>query len=467
MAGSDAASAPAAGTTAPAHRFWHNGIRLVPLPAMNRIVVVAAREFVETVKTRAFFFGAIMMPMLILGLVFGMEKFKGLTEHETIPPRRVAVVDATGRVFDALQEQVAAYNAEHAEAPFILEQVNPADLAPAPHAANGASASPQPIINDGPLRRRVESGELYAFILIPAGAIEGDAASTFGRKDNRFEVLRRFDSMLESAVHSVRFAAADPPVDRGYIQKLQRPVPLVALDVVTGEQTAGRNIADVLTPFAFMFLLFSGTFGISQGLLTSLIEEKGSRIIEVLLSAVSPLQLMTGKILGMVAVGALLMGMWSAAGYWTAQSRGMAYLVSTERISYVVLYFVPAFLLYSSILAAFGSACNTLKEAQAMTFPLSLMTVVPMLFWFQLSQNPNSTLAMVLSFIPPITPFVMILRVCADPSIPVWQVAATLALLWISVAFAIWASAKIFRVGVLMYGNPPGLKGLVTWVRQA
>jgi ABC-2 type transport system permease protein len=145
----------------------------------------------------------------------------------------------------------------------------------------------------------------------------------------------------------------------------------------------------------------------------------------------------------------------------------MAYLVSTERLGYVLLYFVPSFLLYASILAAFGSACNTLKEAQAMTFPLSLMTVVPMLFWFQLSQNPNSTLAMVLSFIPPITPFVMILRVCADPSIPIWQVVATLALLWASVVGAIWASAKIFRVGVLMYGNPPGLKGLVRWVRQA
>jgi ABC-2 type transport system permease protein len=313
----------------------------------------------------------------------------------------------------------------------------------------------------------VASGDLYAFVLIPPGAVDGNAAGTFGRKDNRFEVLRQFDSMLENAIHSVRFAAANPPVDRDYIRKLQRPVQLVALDVTTGEQSAGSNIADVITPFAFMFLLFSGTFGISQGLLTSLIEEKGSRIIEVLLSAVSPLQLMTGKILGMVVVGGLLLAMWSAAGYWTAQSRGMAYLVSTERLGYVLLYFVPSFLLYASILAAFGSACNTLKEAQAMTFPLSLMTVVPMLFWFQLSQNPNSTLAMVLSFIPPITPFVMILRVCADPSIPIWQVVATLALLWASVVGAIWASAKIFRVGVLMYGNPPGLKGLVRWVRQA
>ena len=402
---------------------------------MNRVVTVAVREFVETVKTKAFFFSAILMPILVVGMVFGMQRFTNLTEFETIPTRTIAVLDETGAVFAALEAGIEDYNAENPNKPFALDSV---DAAATDIAALG---------------EQVSAGDLYAYVVIPRSAIEGDAGCTLGRKDNRVEVLRLFRNLINDAVEAIRFRNADPPVDLEQIRQLQKPVTLSALDVKTGETSSGSDIAQLLTPFAFLFLLFTGTFGISQGLLTSLIEEKSSRVVEVLLSAISPLQLMTGKILGTVAVGVLLLSVWGSLGYAAAQSRGMAYLVSTERLVYAGLYFVPAFLFFASILAAVGSACNTLKEAQSMTFPLS--------------QNPNSLLAIIFSYVPPATPFVMILRVCADPDIPLWQVVTTLALLWACVAVTIWCAAKIFRVGVLMYGKPPSLRELATWIRRA
>jgi len=132
-----------------------------------------------------------------------------------------------------------------------------------------------------------------------------------------------------------------------------------------------------------------------------------------------------------------------------------------------VLYFVPGFLLISAILAAIGSACNELKDAQSMVFPLSLLTLIPMLFWFYIVESPNSVISLALSFVPPITPFIMILRICADPDTPAWQIAATLVVLWGSVLVAIWAAGKVFRVGVLMYGKPPSVRELLRWVRYS
>jgi ABC-2 type transport system permease protein len=269
---------------------------------------------------------------------------------------------------------------------------------------------------------------------------------------------------VNDVVVEARFERADPPVDRERIRRLQRKVDFRYVDVATGQETTGDEMTRFLAPFAFMFLLFMGTMTISHGLLTSVIEEKSSRVIEVLLSAVSPIELMAGKILGMVAVGGVLIVIWGGVGYGSAQTRDLDYLVTPYRLTYMVLYFIPGFLLTSAFLAAVGSACNSIKEAQSMAAPLTLLTIVPMMLWWAITQNPNSMLSIVLSYIPPITPFVMILRICADPEISLLEIVATLVLLWASVVGMIWVAGKIFRVGVLMYGKPPSPKEVFRWL---
>ena len=273
--------------------------------------------------------------------------------------------------------------------------------------------------------------------------------------------------MVNAAVFDVRCRQADPPVDPAEIAALQAKVPIEPIDVETGTVGSDNTIVRLITPFAVMFLLFMGTMQISYGLLTSVIEEKSSRVVEVLLSAVSPVQLMAGKIIGMVTVGALLLCVWGGVGFATAHARGYGDLVSGTVLFYAVLYFVPGFLLLSAMLGAIGSACNTLKEAQSMASPITILNVVPMVLWYQISQNPGSIYNVVLSHIPPITPFIMILRICADPHTPLWQIITSLALLWISVLATIWAAGKIFRIGVLMYGKPPSLGELLRWLRYA
>ncbi len=412
---------------------------------MSKVFTVAFREFIEVVKTKTFLFSSVFMPLLIVGLMYATQWVSELAEDEAQPVRRIAVIDESGQVMPVLQERLIPYAEEN--------PTRPLEFIPA---ETGEAES---------LSQQIRDGQLYAYIRILAGVLDGSAGCEIARGDAQLQMGRRIEALVSEAVKSVRIQQAG--LDAALIARLQTPPAFRRIDAKTGDETTGNEIAQFMTPFAFMFLLFMGTMSISQGLLTSLIEEKSSRVVEVLLSAVSPLQLLAGKIVGMVAVGLLLLSIWGVLGYVGAQARDVGYLITPFRLTQMVLYFIPGFLLYSAMLAGIGSACNTIKDAQSLASPLTILTIVPMMLWWYISENPQSVFSIVLSFIPPITPFVMVLRICADPETPLWQLILTQGLLWASVFIAIWAAAKIFRVGVLMYGKPPNLFELIRWLRLA
>lgn len=415
---------------------------------MGRVLTVALREFLETVKTKTFVFTTVLMPLLMVGMIFGAEALAKASSEEEVRTRPVGIIDQSRAVLPFLQREMDAHNQRHPNQLFVLRTDVPEDPAAQ--------------------RRAVEANEYYAVLLIPSDALEAaEATIQIVRKDDQLQAIRRLDDILQAAFVSARCSATDPPLSVEQLRWLSRPVKATSIDAGTGKATSGDEMARFMTPFAFMFFLVMGTLNISQGLLTSLIEEKSSRVIEVLLSAVSPTQLMAGKILGMVSVGGVLLSVWSIVGYASAEARDMEYLVTPYRLIHMALYFVPAFLLVSGMLAGIGSACNTLKDAQTLAFPLTLSTLVPMMLWWQITQFPQGWLAVVLSFIPPMTPYIMILRICADDQTPLWQVVATLTLLWASVFFTIWAAGRIFRVGVLLYGKAPTPRELLKWLRHA
>jgi ABC-type Na+ efflux pump permease subunit len=207
----------------------------------------------------------------------------------------------------------------------------------------------------------------------------------------------------------------------------------------------------IMVPFFFVFLMFVGTVNASQHLLTSVIEEKNSRVVELILSSVSPFQFMAGKILGLAAIGLGAVCFWGLVAYGAATYRGLVDIVTTTNVAYFLVYFILGFLLFSSVFVAIGSACNTLKEAQSLMMPVMLFLVVPMMAWMYFSQHPNAPWTVGLSFVPPLTPMVMMLRLAARPAM--------------SVPLVMWAAARIFRVGILMYGKPASPRELFRWLR--
>ena len=218
--------------------------------------------------------------------------------------------------------------------------------------------------------------------------------------------------------------------------------------------------------FTYLFVMFMSIIPTSQMLVTSVIEEKNSRVVEVLLSAVSPFELMGGKILGLFAVGLAIAVILVTVFGVAASIVGVLQAPGPVLLALFLVYYLLGFALISSIFAAAGAAFNTLKEAQAIMMPLSLLLVLPFMFWMRIVQHPDGAFAVALSIFPPTAPTVMILRIAIMPKLPWLEIAISLLLLAASVPCAVWAAAKVFRTGILLYGKPPKLREVLRWVRH-
>jgi ABC-type Na+ efflux pump permease subunit len=204
-----------------------------------------------------------------------------------------------------------------------------------------------------------------------------------------------------------------------------------------------------------------------QQLMTSTIEEKSSRVVELLLAAVSPTELMAGKILGQLAVAMLMFGLYGGVGLAALASFAALGMIDPWMLLYLPIFFLIAFVMIAALMAAIGAAVNELREAQTLLMPVVLALMLPMMLWLPISRDPNGAFATALSFIPPTSPLVMVLRMTSSTPPPTWQVWLSIAIGIAAMFAAVWFAGRVFRVGLLMHGKPPDFRTLVRWVRQA
>ena len=314
------------------------------------------------------------------------------------------------------------------------------------------------------LRRSPPSTRL-AVVVVPEEALEDTVT---------FELYAAptLDIMLQEAIGQ---QVADSIIDarisaRGYepelIRRLTTRPEVTARTITQGGHEESTEVARIIMPLSFMMLLWVATFTAGQFLLTTLVEEKSLRVMEVLLSAVSPLELMAGKIVGHAGVGLVVLSMYLGLGISSLLAMGLGHLVDPAVAGLVGVYFLIAFLLVASLMAAVGSVVDDIRSAQSLLTPAMLLLATPTVLWPPISRNPNSAFATVLSFVPPLGPFVTVLRLASPEPMPPWQVVLSLLIGAASVVAAVWAAAKIFRVGVLMYGKPPSVRMMLRWVRE-
>lgn len=425
---------------------------------MRKILRIAQREYGETARTKMFYVGVLFVPALIVLLVL-LTTRAARDKTSARPVRRLAVRDGTGELWEGIQAAFEQHNKAFARRKFLAERVEADE--------GGAEAV------DARQQARVRQGKVDFYVSVAPGLLSGEgqmrlySRRTFAVDLADVSTIRR---LLNQAIFNCRCARKE--LDPKLLAELRRPVVLQRVQVgrTGGDervQSDQEKIVGMMTPFFFMFLMFMGIFGMGQHMLTSLIEEKSSRIIEVLLSAVSPFELLAGKILGLGAIGLTAIGLWLAAAYGAARWRGIEIPLPAAVAAYLAIYYVLGFLMFSAILAGIGSICNTIKEAQGLMMPLTLLFVLPMVAWFHLVKNPDGTLSRVLSYVPPMTPLVMALRLSANPQTSALETWATIGVLLVFVPCVIWAMAKIFRTGVLLYGKRPGLREMLRWLRQS
>jgi ABC-type Na+ efflux pump permease subunit len=277
---------------------------------------------------------------------------------------------------------------------------------------------------------------------------------------------------VNAIVLNERFRQAS--VDRALVVKLTKQAPMEELGLVergrSGELKEAQEV-DVARaygiPVAVLMLMYITVMSSAPQLLNSVIEEKMSRISEVLIASVTPFQLMMGKLIGGVAVSTLLAAIYIAGGLAVAQYwGGYASAVTPMILVWFLLFLVMSIFIFGSLFVAIGAACNDLKDSQSMMTPVMVLVMLPMFTWASVLRAPDGTMATVLSLIPTAAPFLMMLRIALRPGPPGWQIAASVALMAGTVMVVVWAAGKIFRTGLLMQGKSATVAEMLRWVRE-
>lgn len=466
-----------------------------------KVMRVAAREFASTAMTRGFIIGALVVPA-VMAAVIPVVMILAMRAQPPADTGTVYVLDHSKEVLPIMQDRlspeavkerwVARFEDASKIAKKMVPQMGSETAKKSLDQAASSIKSPEfRVIAAGDdtdldelkeeLRNQVSSGDeetdeehtILAIVEVDADATakvnpeEGYGSyQAFFRPKLNEETVGEIKSGVRWSIRQKRYENAD--LDRDEINEIDTIKARESKEITEeGERKEASELSSFVIPFASMLLLLIASMTGGQYLLTTTIEEKSNRVVEVLLSAVSPMELMTGKIVGQMGVGLSLLTVYNSVGILALIFLHRSDLVSPMTFVYFFIFFILAYFMFASLMAAIGAAVNDLREAQSLMTPVMIMMISPYIFFMPVIRAPNSLFSTVMSFIPPISPFIMIMRVSSTDAPPTWQVLAAIVVNLIGVVFFLWFAAKVFRVGLLMFGKPPNLRTLIKWIRMA
>ncbi|MDX1396408.1 MAG: ABC transporter permease [Gemmatimonadota bacterium] len=422
-------------------------------PFTSKVLAVMRREFMQRVKTKWFLVSTLGIPLLMVGMMVLAGVFiSSAQEAEEVVA--IGVIDASGRIGDLMVEEMLA------------------DSILASRVAELDEATEQEV------RRALPQSDYDVFVRVPADVVEGgeDPVRIFGRDnvldtttDDTRDALRRAllrARLAESGVEEVN-------AERLLAYPSMRTVTVSA----SGEARSQEMFQAISLLIAFFFYMILLIYG--QMIIRSVIEEKASDIVEVMVSSLRPWELMLGKIVGVGAVGLAQIGVWAlvltvagifglSAGAAALAAQGIplpAFSIPWGTLSLVLLLLVLGYLLYAGMFAAAGATISNETDAQQVAFPVTMLIIVPFIAVQGIITSPNAPWAVVMSIIPFFSPLVMPPRLFLT-SVPIWQVAASILVLVGCVLGAAWVAGRIYRVGILMKGQRANLPEVIRWVRH-
>jgi ABC-2 type transport system permease protein len=448
---------------------------------MHKILTIARRDYLATVRTKAFVFGLVIAPMLFGGGSIAMTFFKGQPD---LKDRHVAIIDHTGVVAGPLVGAAREKNDRELFGKITHQQIAPRYvfevIAPA------ANSRDQLLELSGRVRRK----QLAAFLEIgkdalrppkPAGDSDEDTSEKTG-PDARVsyytnaggidEMRNWLNGPINDGVRLARLAQLGIDINRN--QGLAASVPIEGLSLVerdekTGEVHAARKRSELegfFVPFAVAMILAMIVMVGSAPMLQNVTQDKSQRIVETLLGAATPFELMTGKVLGSVGVSMTSSVLYVLAGTFAVNALGVAGLLPLTIIPWFYVYLLADVVMLCAFAAALGACCSTPQDAQNLAIVLLMPCLIPMFMLVTVLRQPNGTLATVMSLVPPFTPIVMLLRQAMPDGVPAWQPWVGLVGVLVFTTATVWAASRIFRVAILMQGKPPRLAEMVRWAMK-
>jgi ABC-2 type transport system permease protein len=422
---------------------------------MHKIFVVVRREFVERVRSRWFIIGTVLGPLLMLGfLVLPIL----LSQHGG--SRTIAVLDATTAGFG--ERVTSAIN--HAKA------ATAEDVVVAPARLDTAADS---------LATIVGTKAIDGFLILTDSVLADGKAEYRGTNVSSMSDMRTLENTLRSTVFAERLQQAG--VNPSVVDQAQIPVDLKTSKIENGKVTGESGESAFILAYFSWLLLYIAILLYGIQVMGSVVEEKTSRVVEVLVSSLRPFELLSGKIIGVGAVGLFQLGIWLGFGKLALDKRAeIVGMISHEggqamagfalppvpiaTIVVLLTYFVLGYFLYAAMFAAVASMASSEQDARQAQTPVTMLLVIPAMLVMGVINNPDGGLARAISLIPFSSPIAMPVRWVAAP-IPLIELIESLAILVATVIAVMWLAGRIYRVGILMHGKRPKLKDVVQWIR--
>ena len=437
---------------------------------MNKIGIIIAREFNERVRKKSFIITTILMPLLMLGLMAAPTLMMVFAKGDQ---KTLLVIDESGVVAPELEGNDEV----------VFESFT------------------------GTLDEARQNEEVFGTLWIGKDVVEKPSSvRLYTNSSSSMSLEEAIAAQIEDVVEAKRLDMYNIEGLKDIMDNLQASVSMTTYrnDLASegeAEEATSSMVAYllglVLGMMLYMFLIIYGSM-----VMTSVIEEKGSRVLDVLVSSVNPFQLMLGKILGVASVAVTQIAIWGVlicglgatvlpalmpadvmqaveavqAGQMTALDAELdADMLSALSIAtdvgglvmmfvWLLLFLLGGFLFYSAMFAAVGSAVDSIQEANQLQTPITMPIILALILAMSVFNDPNSSLAFWGSVIPFTSPIVMMARI--PFGIPTWEIVLSLVLLYASVVAMAWAAGKIYRVGIFMHGKKPSLKELLSWIRQ-
>ncbi len=455
---------------------------------MDKVLKVIKREFGTRIKSKGFVIGTLFVPLVMLLVVFLLPMV--MMKFSVSDTKTIVIIDETeimsGEITNKLEDRKVQGNQAY-------EVINLKIAGERLLAADGsvfALLSGEDGVYDPKttVNKKVSSEEVGGFIYLGKDALTGNKAEFYTRYVTDFSEREFIRFAVTAAFRKWRMDQKGwkqedlRNVFRGIqftVKKAAVALPGEGEEAEAAVEEKGQTywITYVMVMMIYMSILIYGSL-----VLRSVIEEKSSRVVEIIVSSMKPFQMLTGKLLGVGSLGLLQFFIWGAIGmvitlYGGAMAGSMnikgeaAEIISVVQIPpaviiYFVIFFILGYFLYSSFYAAVGAAVNSEEEAQGMTIPITLFIIFGFMLMFAVINSPDGNLAVVLSMIPLFSPLIMFARITTV--MPPWyEIWASILLLILSIFGSLWFVAKIYKVGILMYGKKPTLREMLKWLKYS
>lgn len=407
------------------------------------LALIIRREYFERVMRKSFIISTLLTPILMIGLMLTPALVAMFSGPED---KVVAVIDQTPQKIGKQLESDGDLKFQ---------------------------------ITDSELQAALDHEDFDAVLLLGNDLVSHpDNVKFYSHEAASMQTESAIRNQLENIIENERLKSYDIENLAQIMKEVKVDVNLETFRISEGDASETSSIVSYLVGMITSLMLYMFIMIYGQMVMTSIIEEKNNRVLEIVVSSVNPNALMMGKIIGIGLVAITQILIWglllTACSYWlmplmagAAEGLELGVLGSpwyiAELFGYIMLFLVGGYLFYSSIYAAVGSAVDNIQDASQLVSIATVPIILAMVIGMAVVQDPSSTLAMWTSVIPFTSPVVMMARI--PFGIPAWQIVVSVAVLYASFFALVWLSAKIYRVGIFMYGKKPSIAELIRWAR--